>query len=442
MNIQTIVNAVKYEKWCRLLTVLMRLTVGGVFVFSGFTKGVDPWGTCYKITDYLNALGLGEWTGAALIIAAAAAALEFMLGIAIVVGAYRRSSPWIALLFLLVMTPLTLWLAITGAVPDCGCFGDALHLSNWATFGKNLLLLLGVVYLIFFNTSVRGIFGPAVHWMVAAASFAFIMAVAYYGYFTQPLIDYRPYPVGTRLISQDNIDDDDSSEGEDDFIFIYSKNGEEHEFTIDSLPDEEDGWEYVTRYHAKRPRGKVIVQDGSQYNNIAIMDEDGDDVTLDVLGGSRRLVLLTFPDLPDVGVSSSFALNELTDAALVTDAQVIGLTPASSDEIERWKDLSMASYPIYNMDDSELKSLARGNPAVVYVEDGIIRWKRTLSSLDNVEQPIELGALGDDYNADDIMTSLMLAFVAALAAILLINRSHLMVRYFYHKRNKKQKTKD
>ena len=441
MNIQTIVNAVKYEKWCRLLTVLMRLTVGGVFVFSGFTKGVDPWGTCYKITDYLNALGLERWASAALFIAAAVAALEFMLGIAIVVGAYRRSSPWIALLLLLVMTPLTLWLAITGAVPDCGCFGDALHLSNWATFGKNLLLLLGVVYLIFFNTSVRGIFGPAVHWMVMAAAFAFIMAVAYYGYFTQPLIDYRPYPVGTRLISQGNIDDDDS-EGEDDFIFIYSKNGEEHEFTIDSLPDEEDGWEYVTRYHAKRPQGKVIVQDGTRHNNIAIMDEDGDDVTLDVLGSSRRLVLLMFPDLPDVGVASSFALNELTDAALVTDAQVIGLTPASSDEIDRWKDLSMASYPIYNMDDSELKSLARGNPAVVYVEDGAIRWKRTLSSLDNVEQPIELGALGDDYNADDIMTRLMLAFVAVLAAILIINRSHLMVRYFYHKRHKNQKAKD
>lgn len=427
MKLQTIVNAVKYEKWCRLLTVLMRMTVGGVFVFSGFTKAVDPWGTCYKITDYLNAMGLERWSSAALFFASAIAALEFMLGIAIVVGAYRRSSPWIALLVMLVMTPITLWLAITGAVPDCGCFGDALHLSNWATFGKNVLLLLGVIYLILFNTSVRGIYGPAVHWMVMAASFAFIMAVAYYGYFTQPLIDYRPYPVGTRLISQDNIDADDSGEGEDDFIFIYSKDGAEHEFTIDSLPDEEDGWEYVTRYHTKRPRGKVIVQSGN-HNSIAIMDEDGDDVTLDVLGASRRTVLLLFPDLTDVSVASSFTLNELTDAALVADAQVIGLTPASASEIERWKDLSMASYPIYNMDDSELKMLARGNPAVAYIEDGVIRWKRTLSSLDKVEQPVELSALGDDLDADSILTRLMLAFVAALAAILLINRSHLVVR--------------
>ena len=435
MTLKAIINAVKYEKWCQLLTVLMRLTVGGVFVCSGFTKGIDPWGTCYKITDYLNAMGLERWSSAALFIAAAMAALEFMLGIAIVVGAYRRSSPWIALLVMLVMTPLTLWLAVTGAVPDCGCFGDALHLSNWATFGKNVLLLLGVIYLILFNTSVRGIFGPAVQWMVMAASFAFVMAVAYNGYFTQPLIDYRPYPVGTRLIAQDNIDASDSDEDEDDFIFIYSKDGEEHEFSIDSLPDEDDGWEYVTRYHAKRPRGKVIVQDGS-HNSIAIMDEDGDDVTLDVLGGSRRTVLLLFPDLPDVGVASSFTLNELTDAALVNDAQVIGLTPASQDEIDHWKDISMADYPIYNMDDSELKSMARGNPAVAYVEDGVIRWKRTLSSLDNVEQPVELGAMGDDYDADAILTRLMFAYLAALTIILLINRSHLVIKHFLRKKPK------
>ena len=142
-----IINAVKYEKWCQVLTVLMRLVVGGVFVFSGFAKGVDPWGTTYKITDYLTAMGLAEWTGTALFIAVAVAVLEFLLGIALVTGSYRRSAPWLALLLMLVMTPLTLWLAVTDAVPDCGCFGDAMHMSNWATLGKNVLLLLGVIFL-------------------------------------------------------------------------------------------------------------------------------------------------------------------------------------------------------------------------------------------------------------------------------------------------------
>ena len=432
MTIKAFVNAVKGEKWCRLLTVFMRITVGGVFIFSGFTKGVDPWGTYYKITDYLNAMGLEGWAGTALFLAVAIVALEFMLGVALAVGAYRRSAPWLALLVMLVMTPLTLWLAVTGAVPDCGCFGDALHMSNWATFGKNILLLLGIIYLLFFNTTVRGVYGPAVQWMVMALSFAFVMAVAYFGYFTQPLIDYRPYPIGTRLVNTTSLSDSD--EGEDDFIFIYSRDGKEQEFTIDSLPDEEDGWEYVTRYHARRPRGKVIIQTGNNEDGIAILDSEGNDVTIDVLADSRNTLLLLFPDLASVGVVNSFALNELNDAAQVTDVDVIGLTPATAEQIEQWQDISMASYPIYNMDDSELKMIARGNPAVVYLEDGVISWKRTLGSLDSVTMPDHLVELADDYDSDGIMTTLLLAYLAGLLAVLVLNRSHLVVKHLFFKK--------
>ena len=439
MTIKAIINAVKGETWCRLLTTLMRLVVGGLFVFSGFTKAVDPWGTCYKITDYLNAMGMEQWGNTALFLAVALAALEFMVGIAIVVGAYRRSSVVIALLMMAVMTPVTLWLAISDAVPDCGCFGDALHLSNWATFFKNVLLILGLIYLLMFNKSLRGVYGPAVHWMVMAVSFAMVMAVAYYGYCVQPLIDYRPYPVGTRLASMDAAGSEDEN-SEDDFIFIYSRDGVEQEFTIDSLPDEEDGWEYVTRYHARRPQGKIIIQNGASPSSIAIMDDEGNDVTIDVLTRNRHMVLLLFPDLLQVGVVHSFALNEMNDAALVADADVVALTPASAQEIEQWKDISMASYPIYNMDDSELKMIARGNPAVVYLEDGTIKWKRTLASLENVEQPVELNRLSDDYDADGIMTRLMAAFLLALLAILIINRSHLVLRHLFTR--KKSTTKD
>ena len=432
MTIKAVVNAVKGEKWCQVLTTIMRLVVGAVFVFSGFTKAVDPWGTTYKITDYLMAMGLENWTDTALFIAVALAAIEFMLGIAIVVGAYRRSAPWVALILMLVMTPITLWLAVTNAVPDCGCFGDALHLSNWATFGKNLLLLLGIIYLLLFNTSLRGIYGPAVQWILMALSFAMVMALAYFGYFTQPLIDYRPYPIGTQLVS--SVVEEGSEESEDDFIFIYSRNGVEQEFTIDSLPDEEDGWEYVTRYHANRPHGKVIMKNGNADYAIAILDEDGNDVTSNVLSQSRRMVLLLFPNLDQVGVVNSFALNELTDAAMVADAEVIGLTPATQEQIAHWQDVSMASYPIYNMDDSELKMIARGNPAVVYLEDGTIKWKRTLQSLANVDQSAELSDMGNDYDADKILTSLMLAFLAAMAAVLVLNRSHLVIKRIFRKK--------
>ncbi len=436
MTIKAFVNAVKGEKWCQWLTVLMRLTVGGVFIFSGFTKGVDPWGTYYKITDYLMAMGLDSWAGTALFIAVALAALEFMLGVAIAVGAYRRSSLLLALLLMLVMTPVTLWLAVTNAVPDCGCFGDALHLSNWATFGKNLLLVLGIIYLLMFNKSLRGVYGPAVHWMVMAVSFAFIMAVAYYGYFVQPLIDYRPYPVGTPLVSQAAEESDE--QGEDDFIFVYSRDGQEQEFSIDSLPDEDDGWEYVTRYHARRPKGRVIYQ-GADDHGIAIIGQDGENVTDELLADSHRTLLLLFPDLPQVSGAESFTMNEIADAAFVNGTSIIGLTPATAQEIEHWKDYSMATYPIYNMDDSELKMIARGNPAVVYLRDGVISWKRTLSSLNDVEMPNNFGELETDYDPDAIMTTLLLIYLAALLGVLVLNRSHLVFkRLFINKRQKSE----
>ena len=437
MTIKAFVNAVKGEKWCRWLTVLMRLTVGGVFIFSGFTKGVDPWGTYYKITDYLMAMGLDSWAGTALFIAVALAALEFMLGVAIAVGAYRRSSLLLALLLMLVMTPVTLWLAVTNAVPDCGCFGDALHLSNWATFGKNLLLVLGIIYLLMFNKSLRGVYGPAVHWMVMAVSFAFIMAVAYYGYFVQPLIDYRPYPVGTPLVSQ--AAEESVEQGEDDFIFVYSRDGQEQEFSIDSLPDEDDGWEYVTRYHARRPKGRVIYQ-GADDHGIAIIGQDGENVTDELLADSHRTLLLLFPDLPQVSGAESFTMNEIADAAFVNGTSIIGLTPATAQEIEHWKDYSMATYPIYNMDDSELKMIARGNPAVVYLRDGVISWKRTLSSLNDVEMPNNFGELETDYDPDAIMTTLLLIYLAALLGVLVLNRSHLVFKRLFN--NKRQKSEN
>jgi uncharacterized membrane protein YphA (DoxX/SURF4 family) len=439
MTIKAFINAVKGEKWCQLLTVLMRLTVGGIFAFSGFAKGIDPWGTYYKVSDYLTAMGLEQWADTALFIAVALAAIEFMIGIAIIVGAYRRSSPWMALVFMLIMTPITLWIAITGAVADCGCFGDAFHLSNWATFGKNILLLLGVIYLLAFNRSVRSIYGPAIQWMVMAVSFALVMAIAYYGYFKQPLIDYRPYPIGTRLVATTT---DNNDESEDDYTFVYRKDGVEHEFSIDSLPDEEEGWEYVTRYHSRRPNGKIIVQNGNNQDGIAILDEEGNDVTIDVLGNNRRTVLLLFPDLSQVGVVNSYALNELNDAAIVAEADVVGLTPATAEEIEQWQDVSMSSYPIYNMDDSELKMVARGNPAVVYLQDGVIQWKRTLSSIEDVEQPVELSEMGKDYDPDAILTRLLVYFMIAMIALLFINRTYPVMKHLHSRKKSKKPTTD
>ena len=416
--------------WLRTLVLVMRLVVGGLFVFSGFVKAIDPWGTLYKFNDYFVALGLDGLTSISLAAAAAVAVVELMLGVAVLTGAFRRMAPALLVLLMLVFTPLTLWLAVTDAVPDCGCFGDAVKLSNWATFSKNLLLLAGLVFLLIYNKVLPSLFGPAVHWIVVSLAFVLAMALAYYGYFYQPLIDYRPYKTGVRLA-------DDSQAGEDDFIFVYEKDGVEREFTIDSLPDEEQGWNYVNRRHARRGGEQPKASAADSVRAISVF-EGLTDITQEVIDPQGTQLLFLFPDLPKVNIAYSFMLNELTDKALAEHADVVGLTSGTVQDIVRWNDVSMASYPVYNMDDSELKMLARGNPAVVMVDHGKVRWKRTLGSItrEHLKQA-SIADLGNDYDRPAILRRLLWTYLALTLALLAINRLPKLVKAAV-KRNKKQ----
>lgn len=402
-----------------ILVVLLHLVTGGVFAFSGLAKAIDPWGGYYKITEYLNALGWVQWTDFALLAAVALAAAEAVLGVLLMVGAYRRGAPALLLLLMLVLTPLTLWLAITDAVADCGCFGDALHLSNWATFGKNLLLLAALAVLLWLRPRIRGWYGPAVQWIVAALTLAVVLAVAYVGYFTQPLIDFRPYKVGTRLAAFNPAPSDD------DYLFIYKKDGKEQAFSLDSLPDEEDGWTFVDRRPVSATRGNVVEKSGHQL----VMLDDGIDVTADVLGDSCVMLIL-FPDLPTVSVAHTFAIHGLADYAQAHHAAFYGVSAATEPEVEHWRDISMASYPMLTADDSDIKMLARGNPAVACVEGGVVKWKRTLGSIsaDRIHDPVLTPAsLGDDLQPAFTLSKIFTPYVLAMITLLVINRTHLLV---------------
>ncbi|MBR5103001.1 MAG: DoxX family protein, partial [Muribaculaceae bacterium] len=201
MRLKEAVSELEGWRWNRLGVIIVRLVVGLVFVYSGFSKAVDPWGGYYKFNEYFLALGLDSFVSLSLFFAFALAAIEFLLGVFLITGAYKRSTPIILTLLMAVMLPLTFYLAVSNVVSDCGCFGDAVHLSNWGTFFKNVLLTVAIIYLLLFNRKYEGLYSPAVHWLVLLGSFAFITAVAYNGYFVQPLRDYRPYKVGTRVAS-------------------------------------------------------------------------------------------------------------------------------------------------------------------------------------------------------------------------------------------------
>ncbi len=399
----------------RVAVSALRLCVGAVFAFSGFVKAVDPYGSYYKITEYLHALGWESLLGLALFGAVMLAAVEFALGVMTITGTHRRVTPLLMLLLLLVMTPLTLWLAVTDMVKDCGCFGDAWHMSNTATFVKNVVLLVGVVLLLKYNKRVVGVYSPVVHWFVTMLALSLPLAVSYVGYFIQPGIDFRPYPVGTHLVPTGTEPDDS------DYLFTYERDGVRQDFSIDSLPDDEDGWIYVER----RVAGPAIKAD-SDAESFTLRDvKTVADVSADVLTDTADVILLLFPNLTTVSAAHTYSLNRLTDIAHADSVAVAGVTGAGEHEIEMWGDISMADYTMYRADDSDVKMLARGNPAVVFVHRGRIVWKSTLSwleSIDAFDGSVPLVRLGDKINVDDMVGWLFFTWLTLMTVLAILNR--------------------
>lgn len=431
------------------LSWIARLIAGATFVYSGFVKSIDPWGTLYKMQDYTAAMGIDVWPNLLLTGVFILCGMEFLMGVFLLLGCFRRSTPIIMALFMAVMLPLTLWIAVADPVADCGCFGDALIISNWATFWKNVVLTLLVVWLIKYNRRCRCLIEPFAQWLVFSATALYTVAIAMIGYIYQPLIDFRPYPVGTVLIDPDSASDEDAPSGDENLVFVYERNGVKKEFSADDeLPDEADGWQFVERKEvapapmASDSTAKTKPAEES-HRNFRIWSEDGqEDVTEMAAPAEGRRLVLMMPELSKVSIAKSWAINSLYTWAGQNNVDMIAVVNGSSEEIARWKDLSLASYPIYTSDDTQIEEVVRGNPAVVYTENGVIVWKSTFRALmtDDFLSP-ETSKDPKTFSRDDrrMLVNLTLIYVAVLAFLILISYSPAMSRLFFRRRPKAEK---
>lgn len=312
---------------------------------------------------------------------------------------------------MIIMLPLTLWIAIKNPVADCGCFGDALIISNWTTFWKNVVLTLAILWLVRYNRMCRCLIRPYIQWLSFLCSGAFILIIGLVGYFYQPLIDFRAFPIGTNLAKVIGNFSDEDYEGEEnevdtsgsdiegdeesDMIFIYAKDGVEKAFTIsDELPEEEEGWQFIRRESSDKNKVDNDVDGITERKNVSAKEEIGSDASLilwdsegneeltsSVITGKGRQILLLMPDLKNVSMAETWKINSLYQWAIDNGIDMVGIVSGSREEIENWEDISLSSYPIYTADDTQIKTLARGNPAVVILNDGIINWKSTLKAM-------------------------------------------------------------
>lgn len=412
------------------LTWLARIFVGGLFIFSGFTKGIDVWGSIFKFNEYFSAWGYEVWEALNISGVFLLCMAEFLIGFFLMFGCFRRATPILALLIMVFMLPLTLWLAVRNPIADCGCFGDALKLTNWETFYKNIVITIGCIWLVPFNRKAPCLINPYLQWIALLAAGAYLLSIAWIGYYYQPLIDFRPYKIGTELVS---FDTDDGEASEDEGLrFVYEKDGQRREFTIDDeLPDEEDGWVFIERYEAT-PAAYADVkitpadETTAQKKNLRFFSEDGrEDMTEDVIGGGKQLILM-IPKLSEVSAAKTWKINSFYEWCQDNDIEMLATVGGNPREIEIWKDISLAEYPIYTSDDTSIEEVVRGNPGIVYAEDGVIRWKSSLRAI-NIDdfQDEEVTADPMNFARDNgrILRNLTWIFIAVVGVLVLLSFS-------------------
>lgn len=375
-----------------IVTWMLRILTGATFIVSGFVKAIDPWGTLYKFEDYMAAMNLPIIHNLLLTAVFMLCAAEFLIGVCLCLGCFRRSTPIAGFVFMAVMLPLTVWIAFWNPVSDCGCFGDAIVISNMATMWKNVVLTAAFIWLLKFNTREICLVRPSLQWIASIATCTYIIIISLIGYHYQPLIDFRPYPVGSRLVAQssdaDDSNADDTEDTDDNLRFIYARNRVEKSFSIDDeLPDESEGWVFVRREEVPKnddtKQQEKVQKENSEEGTLRIWNEDGtEDVTDEILSGDDKMIILFMPDLKSVSVATTWQINSLYTWASENGIDMIGVVSGDKKEIENWKDLSLAAYPIYSAEDIEIKMAVRGNPAIIYLDNGIIEWKSSLRALD------------------------------------------------------------
>ena len=353
-----------------------RFLLAAVFIFSGFVKAVDPLGTQYKIQDYLEVFGWAVSVPAFLPFLASVlqAMVEFCLGVYLLFGIRRRMTTLFVVLIMGVMTPLTLWLALSNPISDCGCFGDAVTLTNWETFGKNVLLLIAAVSVFKWGNRITPLVTKRFDWLVAMYTFLYISGMTLYCYRELPVFDFRPYHIGADIRKGMEI-----PEGEKPTVyetrFILQKDGVEKEFTLENYPD--STWTFVDSKTMVKEQGyEPPIHDFS-----IIRQEDGEDITDEVLDDDNYTFLLVAHQLSQADDSTIDLINELYDYSVEHGYQFYCLTSSPDSDIEDWQERTGAEYPFCLMDDITLKTMIRSNPGLMLLKNGVVINKWSVNSL-------------------------------------------------------------
>lgn len=399
-----------------------RFVLAATFIFSGYVKAIDPLGTLYKLKDYAAAMSLNgllpDW--ALVGVAIALGALEFALGVFMLFAVRRHVVSRITLAFMTAMTALTLWIFVADPVKDCGCFGDALKLTNGETLLKNIVLSACAALVAWRPVDMARFISRSNQWIVRYYTVAYIVITSVYCLYTLPIFDFRPYHVGMNIKQGMEIPEG-AEQPEFESTFLLRKNGETREFTLDNYPD--STWEYVDTRTVQTKKGYE-----PPIHDFALTSCDtGEDITEQVLTKKGYTFLLVSPRLAVADDSNFGDIDQIYEYAEENGADFYCVTASANNEIERWRDLTGAEYQFCNADETTLKTMIRSNPGLMLLKDGTIigKWSHNaLPQTDDLTAPLQQLTIGKAQNdsTTERLLIVLLTFFMPLSALTLADR--------------------
>lgn len=353
----------------KVIKHIARILIGITFIFSGFVKGIDPLGSSYKFTDYFNAMGLEWLLWAAFPLGVVLAFTEFTIGVALLFNVFVRFFSWLALLFMAFFLPLTFWIALKNPVTDCGCFGDALVISNWATFYKNVVLIILAIIVFINRKKMKPISGKKLNYTFGGIFVAAYFFIVIYSYNHLPIFDFRPYKVGVNIPEAMTVPEDAPKDIYENIFYYKNKNtGKIKKFTEQNYP-----WKDTINWAFEKTESKLI-QEGYHppIHDFTIESQDGENVIDFFMYDENYVFMLVAYDLSKTSTKSQDKINTLADWAMGNGMSFICLTSSLSDESQAFADETGAPYEFFNCDEITLKTIIRSNPGLVVLKNGTI----------------------------------------------------------------------
>lgn len=367
----------------KLLMNICRILVGLLFIYSGFVKGIDPLGSDYKFTDYFNAFGMSWMTFSTLFFSFLLSLVEFTVGICLFLNIKTKWAAYGALIFMAFFTPLTLILAIKNPVTDCGCFGDALILTNWETFWKNIILLAMTLVVFFKRNKFKSIFNFLEQTVMLVCVVGFMLCVQFYSYRHLPIIDFRPYAIGKNITEGMTIPE--GAPHDEYAVTLQYKNkqtGEIKDFTEQNYP-----WQDTLNWEYHNSTEKLIKEGFKAPIHDFVMEHPQlGNITEEVLSDPNYTFLAVAYNINKTSPKQQEKLNQLASYAMEKGYRFYGLSASGGDDISKYRTAHNVPYEFCSTDEIQLKTMIRSNPGLVLLKEGTIIEKWSDRDIPEVEE--------------------------------------------------------